>query len=75
MTLDIDTLIDFFQKHTSTSKNEIGEQEAAASTGGGKAPPKWEDSYPIKRGKSNPLMKSGQKWETGLTRGSANQIW
>jgi hypothetical protein len=76
MTLDIDALIDFFQKNTSTSKNEIGEQEAAASTGGGgKAPPKWADSYSLKRGKSNPLMKSGQKWETGLTRGSANQIW
>jgi hypothetical protein len=53
------------------------EQEAAApspSTGGGSVP-KWADSYPIKVGKANPRMKSGEKWSTGLTRGSANQIW
>ena len=63
------------------SKEEIGEQDAAAppsspsSGGGGGSVPKWADSYQTKRGKANPLTKSGEKWNTGLTRGSANQIW
>jgi hypothetical protein len=70
----------FFDKlagQESIDKEEMEEQEAAApspSTGGGSVP-KWADSYPIKRGKSNMLWKSGEKWSTGLTRGSANQIW
>ena len=65
------------------SKEEMGEQDAApaasspapSSGGGGGSVPKWEDSYPLKRGKANPLTKSGEKWETGLTRGAANKIW
>ena len=70
----------FFNKlvgQESTDKEEMGEQDAspaAGSTGGGSIP-KWADSYSIKRGKSNMLWKSGEKWSTGLTRGSANQIW
>jgi hypothetical protein len=79
MNLDVDFLIGFFDKHTTNdNKEEMGEQDAPASapsTGGGGSIPKWEDSYQITRGKANPLMKSGQKWETGLTRGSANKIW
>ena len=85
MNLDVDFLIDFFTKNSKSNNDkemggEIGEQDgeaaAAPSTGGGGGSiPKWEDSYQLKRGKSNPLMKSGQKWETGLTRGAANQIW
>ncbi len=78
MNLDINHIVNFLKKNTQSSKDEIGEQDAAAaapSTGGGKVPPKWADSYPIKRGKSNPLTKSGEKWETGMTRGAANQIW
>jgi hypothetical protein len=86
MNLDVDFLIDFFNKYSSTddSKEEMGEQDAApaaasspapSSGGGGGSVPKWEDSYPLKRGKANPLTKSGEKWETGLTRGAANQIW
>jgi hypothetical protein len=55
------------------------QDDAATSTpssgGGGGSIPKWEDTYILTRGKSNPLMKSGQKWQTGLTRGAANQIW
>ena len=80
MNLDVDNIIMFFDKlsgQESTDKEEMGEQEAAApspSTGGGNIP-KWADSYPIKRGKSNMLWKSGEKWSTGLTRGAANQIW
>lgn len=80
MNLDVDSLIKFFDKNTVTKFPEIDEQETGgASTGsagkGGKAVPKWADSYPMKRGKANMLGKSGEKWETGLTRGAANQIW
>ena len=80
MNLDVDNIIMFFDKlagQESIDKEEMEEQEAATpspSTGGGSVP-KWADSYPIKRGKSNMLWKSGEKWSTGLTRGSANQIW
>lgn len=80
MTLDVNFLIDFFKKHSnSKTKNEMGEQDAAISTapssGGGGSVPKWADSYPITRGKANRLGASGEKWETGLTRGAANKIW
>ena len=77
MILDIDFLIDFFNKISVTeTKDEMGEQEAAASTGGGGGKvPKWADSYPLTRGKANRLGASGEKWNTDLKRGSANQIW
>ena len=84
MNLDINNIVNFLKKNTYSSKDEIEEQDSApaspapsapSSGGGGKSPPKWADSYPIKRGKSNPLTKSGEKWETGMTRGAANQIW
>lgn len=81
MILDVDFLINFFEKYTiSPDKEEMGEQAAGAAPtggggGGGKAVPKWADTYALKRGKANPLTKSGEKWETGLTRGAANQIW
>ena len=80
-TLVRNAVIDFFKKNSSPKvKGEIGEQDAAApstggSTGGGGNVPKWEDSYQTKRGKANPLMKSGEKWETGMNRGVANKIW
>jgi hypothetical protein len=78
MILDIDFLIDFFNKHSfSGIKDEMGEQEdsAPASTGGGGKVPKWADSYPLTRGKANRLGASGEKWNTDIKRGSANQIW
>jgi len=77
MILDIDYLIDFFNKNSFRgTKDEMGEQEAAAApTGGGGKVPKWADSYPITRGKANRLGASGEKWNTDLKRGSANQIW
>jgi hypothetical protein len=83
MILDVDYLIDFFNKHSKkVSKGEIGEQDAAAAStppsgggGGGSSVPKWADSYPLKRGPANMLGKSGEKWSTDLTRGPANQIW
>jgi hypothetical protein len=82
MNLDVDYLIGFLNKKAdTTSKEEVGEQESAPaaassspSSGGGSVP-KWADSYPLKRGKANMLWKSGEKWNTGLTRGAANQIW
>lgn len=83
MNLDVDFLIGFFTKNSdTTSKEEVGEQESAPapapsspSGGGGGNIPKWADSYPLKRGKANPLTKSGEKWNTGLARGAANQVW
>ena len=78
MILDIDFLIDFFAKYSQMgNKNEMGEQETTppASGGGGGKVPKWADSYPITRGKANRLGVSGEKWNTELKRGSANQIW
>jgi hypothetical protein len=82
MVTDINALIDFFKKYTpeTESKDEMGEQDDASSSapssgGGGGSIPKWSDFYTLTRGKANPLMKSGEKWQTGLTRGAANQIW
>jgi hypothetical protein len=78
MNLEVDYLIHFFQKNTPNStKEEMEEQDDAAPStgGGGGSVPKWSDSYNLKRGKSNMLGKSGEKWNTGLTRGAANQIW
>jgi hypothetical protein len=81
MILDVDFLIDFFSKYSQIgAKDEMGEQDDAGSApassgGGGGKVPKWSDSYTITRGKANRLGASGEKWETGLTRGAANQIW
>jgi len=82
MNLEVDYLIHFFQKNTPNSnKEEMEEQDDAAPAsppstgGGGGSVPKWADSYNLKRGKANMLGRGGEKWNTGLTRGSANQIW
>ena len=83
MNLDIDFLIKFYKNNTkSESKEEFTEQETAAagasapSGGSGKAMPKWADTVGgPQRGKANMLGKSGEKWETGLKRGVANQTW
>ena len=83
MILDVDFLIDFFKKHSTEGiGGEMGEHDAAPSTpaapstgGSGKGVPKWADSYQLKRDKANRLGLAGEKWETGLTRGAANQIW
>jgi hypothetical protein len=82
MELDVDTLILIFEKYTvSENKSEMIEQDDAApatpSGGGGSTSsvPKWADLYSIKRGKANMLGKAGEKWNTGLTRGLANQVW
>jgi hypothetical protein len=82
MELDVDTLILIFEKYTvSENKSEMIEQDdaapAAPSGGGGSTSsvPKWADLYSIKRGKANMLGKAGEKWNTGLNRGLANQVW
>jgi hypothetical protein len=81
MILDVDFLIDFFKKYSGGEvRGEMGEQDAAAPTtpssgGSGKGVPKWADSYTLKRDKANRLGVAGEKWNTGLTRGAANQIW
>jgi len=82
MDLNVDFLIDFFEKNTKKStKNEFSEQDAAAPAGGstgggGAAMPKWADTVGgPKRGKANMLGKAGEKWASGLNRGVANQVW
>ena len=79
MILDVDFLIGFFKKYSEDSnKGEMGEQDAAASpapSSGGGSVPKWAETYTLTRGKANKLGVAGEKWETGLTRGSANKIW
>jgi hypothetical protein len=58
MNLDVDFLIDFFKKHTTNGKGEIGEQEgdasAAAPTTGGAA-----------AGGSTSPASNVKKWESG----------
>lgn len=76
MILDVDFLIDFFNKHAiRKQKKEIGEQDDAGATSGGSSVPKWADSYQLKRGPANMLGKKGEKWSTDMARGAANQIW
>jgi hypothetical protein len=84
MKFDIDLYINLMRSLSFTdSKNEeLSEQGDAAPSGGGGGStegypkvPKWEEFYQTKRGKANMLGKAGEKWTTGLTRGSANQIW
>jgi hypothetical protein len=48
---------------------------AGVSTGYPKVT-KWDDrTNPTKRGKANPLGKSGEKWSSNLTRGVANNLF
>lgn len=80
---DIDLYISILNDLSGNSpKIEMGEQDAAAAAGGGggssntnKRGSNWNELYTIKRGKANMLGKKGEKWQTGLTRGTANQVW
>lgn len=76
MILDINYLISFFEKNSNKNFNsELGEQESGSSSAGGNVP-KWADTIGgPKRSKANMLGKKGEKWQSGLTRGVANQIW
>ena len=82
MNHDIDLYISILNDLSgSSSKIEMGEQDAGA--GGGESATKnsnkrgtnWNELYTLKRGKANMLGKKGEKWTTGLTRGTANQVW
>jgi hypothetical protein len=80
MKVDVDFLISLMTKYTkSDSTEELGEQDAASTTstsgGGGKNNvTTWSATVGanLKRGKANPL--GNTKWESGLTRGPANQL-
>ena len=84
MKVDVDFLISLMKKYTTYDSNEeLGEQDAAGSTtstassggGGGKNNvTTWSQivGANLKRGKANPL--GNTKWESGLTRGPANQL-
>ena len=83
MKFDIDLYINLMRSlsFTDGKNEELSEQGDAAPSGGGGSTegypkvPKWEEFYQTKRGKANMLGKAGEKWTTGLTRGSANQVW
>jgi hypothetical protein len=90
MKVDVDFLIGLMTKYTkSDSSEELGEQDAAdagtsstsstggasSSGGGGKNNvTTWSGTVgaQLKRGHANPL--GNTKWESGLTRGPANQL-
>lgn len=81
MNLDIDFLINFFEKNSGESeKSEIGEQDSAGSSSTSAKPvPKWSDLIggPA-RGVANSLPKKGQFWRDihgGPKRGVANTLW
>jgi len=61
MRSDIDYIISLMKEYTKTNDDgEISEQDAAASSSGG--------------GGSKPAYPTVTKWESGVTRGPANQI-
>jgi len=58
---DVDFIIDILNKYSNyPSKSEMGEQDAAPAGGGG--------------GGATPAYPTVTKWESGVTRGPANQI-
>jgi hypothetical protein len=85
MTQDVDYIISLLKELTTDnrkkgSKDELGEQDAAAGGGGGttntnKRGSNWSELYVITRGPANMLGKKGEKWDSGVKRGSANQVW
>jgi len=84
MIQDVDYIIALLKNLTTDgkkgSKDELGEQDAAAGGGGAtsntnKRGSNWNELYATVRGKANMLGKKGEKWETGIKRGPANQVW
>jgi hypothetical protein len=85
MTQDVDYIISLLKELTTDnrkkgSKDELGEQDAAAGGGGGttntnKRGSNWSELYVTTRGPANMLGKKGEKWDSGVKRGNANQIW
>jgi hypothetical protein len=81
MRTDIDYIISLMKEYTPKTDNiELGEQDTPSdgggSGGGSNAPSTWADivGSKVSRGKANMLGKAGEKWESGLTRGPANQL-
>jgi hypothetical protein len=81
MNFDLENLISFLKKHT-TSKMEFGEQEAGgektsggdSASAGATTVPMWKDIVGgPQRGKANQLDVT--VWNTGAKRGVSNQIW
>jgi hypothetical protein len=64
MRTDIDYIISLMKEYTPKSEGELDEQDAAPADSGASAPSTG-------GGGSN---SRGRKWETGLTRGSANML-
>jgi hypothetical protein len=84
MTQDVDYIISLLKELTTgngkkSSKDELGEQDAAAGGGGttntNKRAQNWDELYATVRGPANMLGKKGEKWDSGVKRGTANQIW
>jgi hypothetical protein len=83
MIQDVDYIIDLLKNLTTdgkkVKKDELGEQDAAAGGGAtsntNKRGSNWNELYATVRGKANMLGKAGEKWETGIKRGPANQVW
>lgn len=80
MNLDVDFLINFFDKYSGLGKSEITEDEPSSGGGGGKgnSPSKWADTVGgPKRGVANSLPKKGQYWASlvgGPARGVGNKL-
>ena len=86
MTQDVDYIISLLKELTTdyrkkSSKDELGEQDAAPAAGGGgtsnpnKRGSNWNELYATVRGPANMLGKKGEKWDSGIKRGTANQVW
>jgi hypothetical protein len=82
MKFDIDLYINILNNFSGNStKTEMGEQDAGGAAAGGgssntnKRGSNWNELYKVNRGKANMLGLKGEKWQTGLTRGVANQVW
>lgn len=85
MAHDVDFIISLLKKLTTDnerrgSKDELGEQDAAPSGGGGtsntnKRGSNWNELYVTVRGPGNMLGKKGEKWDSGIKRGVGNQVW
>lgn len=75
MNLNVDFLIDFFKKYTTNKSGEIFEDDASAPS----SEPAPSSPAPSGGGSTVGAAPSGggktpKKWESGLTRGKANQI-
>jgi hypothetical protein len=79
MKFDIDLYIDILNNLSGSSdKFELGEDEPAAggsTSNTNKRGSNWNELYKTTRGPANMLGLKGEKWSTGLTRGTGNQVW